>query len=140
MSPIPVDTLPDDAELRAAVHQLVEAAVQRARSSHGAVPAIGSAAWWAAPGDVRAAAVLVCGEAWLLYRTPEQLAADQLKAAAVALSTGLDWSAAGHAAMFHNATVLARRRAEPGPMAGRTPDPAATARWVATGSSEERPA
>lgn len=138
MTPIPIDTTPDESELRAAVAELVEAAVQCARSSHGAVPAIGAADWWAAPDDVRAATVLVAGEAWLLHRTPAQLAADDHKAAAVALSTGLDWSAAGRAAVFHNATVLARRRAEPGPLA-RAVDHDSAARWAATGSSEEGP-
>lgn len=132
---VPVDTTSDDAELRAAVHQLVDQAVQRARRRHGAVPAVQTEAWWDAPPDVQRAALLVLAEDWML-RSPDELAADQLKAAAVALSTGLDWAAAGHRAMFHSATVLARRRAEVGPLA-RAIDPAAVRRWVSTGSSAE---
>lgn len=127
---IPVDTTPDGVELRAAVHQLVDRAVQRARCSHGAVPAIGSADWWAAPDDVRAAAVLVAGESWLVHRTPAQLAADQLKAAAVALSTGLDWSAASRRPSH---VRLTEHRAEPGALA-RPVDPEAACRWAATGA------
>lgn len=125
----PVDATPNAEELRAAVHQIVTRTVDLA----GEVPPVGSQAWWDAPPLARLAGLLVLAEHWLL-RSPDELAADQLKAASAAVSTGRDWTAAARAYQPH--AELVARRAEPGPLA-RPFDAEAAARWVATGSSSE---
>lgn len=105
---------PGPEELRAEVYRLVDEVVGDIRARYGAVTNVGSIAWWAAPDDAKLAAVLVTGEAFLVSN-PHQIAAEQLKAASMAISTGLDW---GKFADRHIAYAeLQRRRAEPGPLA-----------------------
>lgn len=120
-------TTVNDVELLAEAHRLVGKAAELAG---GFVPGVGTAAWWDAGPLPRLAGLLVLAERALLV-DPDRLAAEQLKAAAVAISTGRDWAAA---AVPHSALVA--RRAEPGPMA-RTVDRKAAARWAATGTSTE---
>ncbi|MDQ3988016.1 MAG: hypothetical protein M3291_02220 [Actinomycetota bacterium] len=120
----------DDPDVLAAAHDAANRLVRVARRLYGDLPAVSSADWPAAPWIVRAAGLVILGEAWLL-RTPEEIAADQLKAAAVAISKGHDWAAAAERPSH---VQLVARRAEPGPI--ESFDAAAAARWVATGSSE----
>lgn len=122
----------EDLQLYAEVHRIVGQAVALA----GTVPAVGSPAWWGAPPMARLAALLVVAEHHLMA-DPERIAAEQLKAVSVAISTGMDWAGNAHRLIFDSrATIVARRR-EPGPLAGMTLDPQAAARWVETGVSEE---
>ena len=111
-----------------AVHRLARVA----RRLHGGpLPVVGGREWFAATWIIQSATILA--EAFL--RDPDQIAADH-KAAAVAISLAADWAAASRRPSH---AALAARRAQPGPLA-RTVDPAAAARWAATGSSLVAPA
>ena len=137
---VPVSSLAaaaEDVELIAEVHGLVDRVVKLAG---GHVLQLGSAEWWAAPLAARLTPLLVLAEHWLL-RSPDEIAADMLKAASVAISTGgVDWSDVGcsHTGCAHTAhRHLVVWRGEPGPHL-RPFDPAAAARWVSTGTSREK--
>jgi hypothetical protein len=97
-------------ELHTEVRRLVDAAVRLARLRHRALPAVGSAAWWSAPDDVRLATILVLGESYVI-RGPAEAAAAQLKAVSNAISGALDWSANAHRLIFESPGKLAARRA-----------------------------
>jgi len=126
----------DDVELLAAVHAVVDRLVRAARRAHGRIPTLGPE-FVVAPWLAQVALLVVLGEGYVL-RDPDQIAADQLKSAALAISTGgVDWSdvACFHAACAHTAHCrLVARRGELGPMA-RPFDPVAARRWARTGSS-----
>ncbi len=123
----------EDLELFAEIHRLVAKAVELASCS---VPAVGSEQWWNGDPMARVAALLVVAEHHLLA-DPERIAAEQLKAVSVAISGGMDWSAAAHRLVFDSHAKVAARRREPGPLAGMVFDPVAARRWVETGSSDE---
>ncbi|MGH4013155.1 MAG: hypothetical protein ACRDSL_04335 [Pseudonocardiaceae bacterium] len=98
-------------------------------------PVVGSPAWWTAREPVRIAALLVLAESWLVA-DPEQQIRQRLRQVSHAISEGMDWSAAAHHLAYEPHRVVARRRAELGPLA-RQVDPEALARWVETGSSDK---
>lgn len=123
----------EDLEFLDEVRRLVAKAVELAG---GSVPPAGSPRWWDAPPVARLASLLVIVEHHLLV-DPDRIAAEQLKAAAVAISTGKDWSGNAHRLICDSHAKVAARRLEPGPLAGMVFDAAAEARWVATGSSAE---
>lgn len=130
-----VDTQPaDDVDLLAEVHRIISTAVHQA----GSVPALGSPAWWTCGPSARLAGLLVLAEAWLVT-DPHRVAAEMVKDASVAISTGLDWRSAAHTAAYESHAVLVRRRAEPGPLA-RSVDREAAARWAATGTGDREAA
>ncbi|MGH3550508.1 MAG: hypothetical protein ACRDQU_20790 [Pseudonocardiaceae bacterium] len=124
----------DDLRLYAEVDRLVANAVKLAG---GSVPAVGSPAWWSAEPMPRLTSLLVVAEHHLLA-DPDRIAAGHLKAASVAISTGMDWSAAAHRLVYDSHAKVAARRRELGPLAGLSSfDPVAARRWVETGSSEQ---
>ena len=133
MTQIPADTSPTAEELLAEVHRFVDQVVTIARAEHGKIPGVRSPQWWTAPTSVRLAALLTLAEAYLLA-DPERMAVQLLREAAYDLSGAHDWSAASRRPSH---TDLARRRAEPGPLAGLVFDTAAAQRWVETGDSQE---
>jgi len=120
--------------------------LQRARQA-GPIPCFGWPDWTALPaGDPRKpAAAITAGLTWLHQTRPEVIAArlreeqellervvaESWKAVACDLSEAADWSAI---ATSPTQQELARRRARPGPLAGRF-DPDAAAVWVRTGTS-----
>ena len=110
----------------------VDRLVRAAHRLYGPLPVVGSPEWRAATWITQAATMAVLGEGYVL-RDPDRIAADQLKAASVAIATGADWAAASRRPTL---AALDDRRAVPGPVAGSF-DAAAAARWVATGSSAE---
>lgn len=123
----------EDLELFAEVHRLVAKAVMLA----GAMPVVGSSAWWTAPALQRLVALLVVAEHHLLA-DPDRIVAQQLKAASVAISQGMDWSAATYRLVFDSRAKVLARRVELGPLAALSAvDPVAARRWVETGSSAE---
>jgi len=93
---------------------------------------VGSPEWFAATWITQAATMAVLGEGYIL-RDPDRIAADQLKAASVAIATGADWTAASRRPTL---ATLGDRRAVPGPVAGSF-DADAAARWAETGDSRE---
>ena len=113
-------------------YRAVDRLVRAAHSLHGPLPVVGSQEWFAATWITQVATMAVLGEGYVL-RDPDRIAADQLKAASVAIATGADWAAASRRPSH---TSLAAIRAEPGPMARRV-DPAAAARWATTGDSRD---
>jgi len=121
----------DDPELLAAVHACAHRMVRAAHRVHGRIPTLGPE-FVAAPWLAQVAALAVLGEHWVL-RSPDEIAADQLKDAAIAISTGADWAAASRRPSH---AELVARRAEVGPMA-RPFDPVAARRWVKAGDSRE---
>ncbi len=122
----------DDLRLLIEVHRMTAKAGELAG---GSVPLVGSPSWWSAEPMARYAGVLVLAERYLLD-DPHQLAAEMVKDVSLAISTGMDWSAAAHRLVYDSHAKVAERRREPGPLAGMTFDPLAAARWVQTGSSE----
>lgn len=129
---IPPDLSPTPEELRAEAYRLVDLVVTAVRQRHRKVPGVGTPAWWRAPDEAKVAALLVLSEAWLIH-DPDRAAVERLKAMSVDLSAAHDWTAASRRP---SNAELTRRRGEPGPLA-RTVDPAAAARWAATGTSAE---
>jgi len=122
----------DDPAVPHAAYCAVDRLVRAARRIHGGqLPVIGTPAWMTASWVGQAATVAILGEGWIL-RDPDQLAAEQLKTAATALASGLDWSTAAHSIVYCPHGVLAARRAEIGPLA-REVDRAAAAEWARTG-------
>ena len=133
MTSIPVDNAPTEVELLTEVHRLVEEVVQLARAECGPIPGVRSPAWWTAPLAARIAAILILGEAYLVF-DPERAVEDRLKAMSVDLSQAHDWTAA---AWRPSHSGLSRRREEPGPLTGYLLDPVGAAQWVATGNDRE---
>lgn len=137
MTPIPPDLSPTSDELLAEVHRLVDEVVRVARTEHGQalgpLPGVRAPEWWTAPTSVRLAAILILGEAYLVA-DPDRAAVQMLREMAYDLSAAHDWSAASRRPSH---TDLARRRAEPGPLAGLVFDTGAAQRWVETGDSRE---
>lgn len=122
----------DELELLGEVHRMVG----KARELAGSAPAVGSPQWWDAEPMARIAGLLVLAEHQLVH-DPDRIAAEQLKAVSVAISTGMDWSAAAHGLVFDSHAKVVQRRRELGPLAALRFDPVAAARWVETGSSQE---
>jgi hypothetical protein len=98
----------DELMLLAEVHRLVGKVIELAG---GSVPPVGTPAWWSAEPTSRIAGLLVLAEARLID-DPQRLAAEQLKAASVAISGTLDWRDLANRHVPH--TVLQRRRMELG--------------------------
>lgn len=123
----------EDLELFAEVHRLVDKAVSLA----GASVTVGSEQWWTATPLVRLASLLVVAEHHLLA-DPDRFAAEALKQASVAISSGVDWADSAHRLIYDSHAHVLVCRAELGPLAALSAlDPVHEARWVATGSSEE---
>ncbi|HEX2301552.1 MAG TPA: hypothetical protein VHH34_24125 [Pseudonocardiaceae bacterium] len=97
------------------------------------LPVVDSSAWWDAPARIRIAALVLLAREQL---TVHRQLAEQNRAVAVAISSGMDWSAAAHHLAYAPYSVLARRRREPGPLARRV-DQAAADRWAQTGNTDE---
>lgn len=152
MAPIPPDTTPTREELLDEVDRLrfVAAGVQPVRRTvtwvDGRVvivrdqpepswPEVGSPRWWAAPAPVRIASLLGLSAAYLVA-DPDQQVRERMRQVSHAISEGMSWSDAAHSLAYEPHRVLVERRGEPGPLA-RQVDPAALARWVATGNSKE---
>ena len=124
--------LDEDPDFLRAAYRAVDRLVRAAHRLYGPLPVVGSAEWFAAPWITQVATMAVLGEGYIL-RDPDRIAADQLKAASVAIATGADWTAASRRPTL---ATLDDRRAMPGPVAVSF-DAVAAARWVATGSSAE---
>lgn len=122
----------DELQLLAEVNRLVDKAAELAG---GSVPAVGTPAWWDAEPMARIAALLALGQQYLLD-DPHQLAAEMVKDASSAISTGMDWASAAQRLVYDSHAKVAERRREPGPLAGVPFDSEGAARWVQTGSSE----
>jgi len=122
--------LDDDPAFLRVAFRAVDRLVRAAHRLHGPLPAVGTPEWFAAPWITQVATVAVLGEGYIL-RDPDRIAADQLKAAAVAISeaTQGSWRRPSR-------SELIARRGEIGPLA-RPFDPVAARRWVETGSSRE---
>ena len=120
----------DDPELLAEVGRVVAPAIAATRREHGQLAGVGTEQWWAASDDVKLAGVLILGMAWCVH-DPESAVRQRLRAMCGDLSEAHDWAAASRRPSH---TSLAAIRAELGPMARRV-DPAAAARWAATGDS-----
>ncbi len=137
----PIDAQRTAEELLFETFRLTHPILHSAREEHGSVPAPGTPRWWSAPDSVKVAGLLTLASEYLL-NDPDKIAAEKLKAVAVVISKGEDWSAASRRPSH---AELERRRAEPGPMATSTAraglmpsfDPVAAKRWVRTGSSAE---
>ena len=107
-------------------------AAARRRSHGGRLAGVGTGAWWAAPTDLKLAGVLVLGLAWCAH-DPERAVRQRLRELSWDLSSAHDWTAESRRPSH---TSLAAIRAEPSPTA-RCVDPAAAARWTATGDSQD---
>jgi len=126
----------DDPDLLIEVFRLVNPAVEAARRAHGGrLAGVGTRQWWDASDDAKVAGLLVLSEAWCVY-DPERVVRQRLREMSWDLSAGLNWAAASRRP---TPDALRSRRERPGPMLRRV-DPAAAARWAATGSSLEAPA
>lgn len=90
---------------------------------------VASAEWWEASDRLKAAALLVLAEAWLVH-DPDRAVRERLRAMSWDLAEAMRGR---HGGPSHS--EFERRRAAPGP-AARQIDPAAVQRWVATGSSD----
>jgi len=123
--------LDEDPDFLRVAFRAVDRLVRAAHRLHGPLPVVGSPEWFAAPWITQAATMAVLGEGYIL-RDPDRIAADQLKAASVAIAMGADWTAASRRPIL---ATLDDRRAVPGPGV-QSFDAAAAARWVATGSSK----
>lgn len=123
-----IDHRPEEDELRSAVHELVTQYIDRATAQRSPIPGVGTDAWWTAPADTQLAAVLILGEAWLIH-DPVRTVRERLRQ----MSWDLSGACCGKLGGPSHA-ILAERRAQPGSTA-RAFDPAAAARWVATGHS-----
>ena len=116
--------LGDDPDVLRVAFCAVDRVVRAAHRLYGGpLPVVGSPAWRAAPWIAQVATLCVLGEHWLL-RDPDRIAADRIKAMAIDLSAGHDWTAASQRPSHG---LLTARRAEPGPMS----------RWASTGTSRE---
>lgn len=107
---IPADMSAIPEELRAEVHRLVNVAVRGVLLRHGSLPAVGTAAWWSTPDSVRRAALLVVGQAYMVYGPADAVFAER-RAVSIAISSSLDWSANARRLIFESSTKLAARRA-----------------------------
>ncbi|MGH4020516.1 MAG: hypothetical protein ACRDT0_15025 [Pseudonocardiaceae bacterium] len=84
----------DTAALHTAAYDLVDQAVRRACQAHGSVPGVGTCGWWAAPADVRLAALLIAAVAWIV-NDPDRALAERLRQMSLDLSGAADWSRPG---------------------------------------------
>jgi hypothetical protein len=124
----------DDVAVLAAAHAAADRLVRAARAYHGSIPPVGSPEWFDAPCVVQAATLVILGEAYFIA-DPKRAAIQQLKAISVAISEGLDWSAASRRPSHAELVV---RRAELGPTV--LIDREAAACWAAPGSAQGGPA
>lgn len=151
MTPIPPDMTPTKAELLTEARRLVYVTaglpsvnvtvtwgpagpVITRDQAESRFPAVGSAEWWAAPDQLKASALVVLAESYLVA-DPDRQVRQRMRQVSHGISEGMDWAAAAHRLAYAPHSVLAARRAEPGPLA-RVVDPAAMARWVQTGRSD----
>jgi hypothetical protein len=125
---------------------VVEKVVSLATAAHGPIPSLRDAAWWTAPIDVKVASLLMLSEAYLV-NNPETAAVEMLREMAYDIAGALPardngWQMTWRDVANRHVTdsEVKRRRAEPGLLGGLVVDPAAEARWVATGTSEEHAA
>jgi len=125
----------DDALTRAEIWRIVAPLLAEARREFGYVAPVESTQWWDGTDTTKLGGILVLALGWVIC-DPHRRGAEQLKQDAVDISLDVDWGAASRRP---SPDTLRSRRAQPGPMLRRV-DPAAAARWAATGSSLEAPA
>jgi len=125
----------DDALTRAEIWRIVAPLLAEARREFGYVAPVESTQWWDGTDATKLGGILVLALAWAV-NDPQRRGAEQLKQDAVDISRAVDWTAASRRP---TPDTLRSRRERPGPML-RTVDPAAAARWAATGNSREAPA
>ena len=130
LPPVPGLLVPlDDPLTRAEIGRVVGPLLAEARRELGYVVAIESAEWWRASDTTKLGGILALALAWAV-NDPHRAAAEALKAASADVSRDAGWVAASRRPTLD---TLSARRAQPGPML-RHVDPAAAARWAATGA------
>ena len=129
-SPLAGDDLPRlnpptcEEQLHAEIWRTVERVIHRAVAVHGPLPPIDSPKWWTVADQLRVPFLVACGAAWLSHDCHEE-AARQMKAASVAISQALNWTAEAKRESF---VELQHRR-------GLEFDPEVK-RWVPAGHAE----
>jgi hypothetical protein len=122
----------DDPVTRAEIGRVVGPLLAEARRQFGHVAPVESTQWWDGTDATKLGGILALALAWAV-NDPHRAAAEALKAASVDVSRDVGWVAASRRPTLD---TLSARRAQPGPMLRRV-DPAAAARWAATGDSQD---